>query len=176
MNIKNLLCVVSAVALFGSVTAQAQGLTDLAKAEKKRRAQVQKTGGAAKVYTESDKSSSASSDGGVSVASAPEGAGAPGAAPGAAPATGKKEKTPEEIAAEKQKEWNDKVTAAQTQITELEGTISRNERNLASLINITPARQDLANSIEADKKKLAELKQSLVTLEDERRRAGMPRR
>jgi len=133
MNIKNLLCVVSAVALFGSVTAQAQGLTDLAKAEKKRRAQVQKTGGAAKVYTESDKSSSASSDGGVSVASAPEGAGAPGAAPGAAPATGKKEKTPEEIAAEKQKEWNDKVTAAQTQITELEGTISRNERNLASL-------------------------------------------
>jgi hypothetical protein len=67
MNIKNLLCVVSAMALFGAVTAQAQGLTDLAKAEKKRRAQVQKSGGAAKVYTESDRSSSSDA---VSVANA----------------------------------------------------------------------------------------------------------
>jgi hypothetical protein len=177
MNIKNLLCVVSAMALFGAVTAQAQGLTDLAKAEKKRRAQVQKSGGAAKVYTESDRSSSSDA---VSVANADTtGTAAPGApgAPGAAAAPGgKKEKTPEEIAAEKQKEWNEKVTAAQNQITELEGQISSKERNLASLINITPARVDLANSIEADKKKLADLKQSLVTLEDERRRAGMPRR
>jgi hypothetical protein len=175
MNIKNLLCVVSAMALFGAVTAQAQGLTDLAKAEKKRRAQVQKSGGAAKVYTESDRSSSSDA---VSVANAETTgtAAAPGA-PGAVPAPGgKKEKTPEEIAAEKQKEWNDKVTAAQNQITELEGQITTKERNLASLINITPARVDLANSIEADKKKLADLRQSLVTLEDERRRAGMPRR
>jgi hypothetical protein len=172
MNIKNLLCVVSAVALFGSATAQAQGLTDLAKAEKKRRAQVQKSGGAAKVYTEADRNSGSTSSGDLAVAGTPEG----GAAPGAVLAGGKKEKTPEEVAADKQKEWNDKVTAAQNQITELEGVISTNERNLASLINITPARVDLANRIEADKKKLADLRQSLVTLEEERRRAGMPRR
>ena len=46
---------------------------------------------------------------------------------------------------------------------------------MGSLINITPQRADLANQIEADKKKLAELQQSLVSLEDERRRAGIPR-
>ena len=171
MNIKNLLCVVSALALFGAATAQAQGLTDLAKAEKKRRAQVQKTGGAAKVYTEADRNGGLSSSGETSATTAPDSGSAAATAPGA-----KKEKTPEEVAAEKQKEWNDKVAAAQAQITELEGVITTNERNLASLINITPARVDLANRIEADKKKLADLRQSLVALEDARRRAGMPRR
>ena len=44
------------------------------------------------------------------------------------------------------------------------------------MYNITPARQDVVNNIEADKRKLADLQQSLVALEDERRRAGMPRR
>jgi len=82
MNIKNLLCVVSAVALFGSVTAQAQGLTDLAKAEKKRRAQVQKSGGATKVYTESDRNSGVSEP--MTAADATAAPGAPGAAPAAA--------------------------------------------------------------------------------------------
>ena len=53
--------------------------------------------------------------------------------------------------------------------------IAKNERTIASLINITPARADLASKIEADKAKLVQLRQSLVTLEDERRRAGMPR-
>ena len=46
---------------------------------------------------------------------------------------------------------------------------------MGSLINITPQRHDLGLQIEADKKKLVELQKSLVTLEDDRRRAGMPR-
>ena len=43
------------------------------------------------------------------------------------------------------------------------------------MYNITPARADLASRIEADKKKLAGLKQKLVEYEDERRKAGIPR-
>ncbi len=171
MNMKNLLCLVSAFALATTAAAQSQpSLPELARAEKARRAQLQKAGGPAKVYTEGDRSGSAD-------ASQAESASAPATSAGASTgsASKKKEKTPEEIAAEKQKEWNDKVKQAQDQIKELEATISKNERVMGSLINITPQRADLANQIEADKKKLAELQQSLVSLEDERRRAGIPR-
>ena len=171
MNIKKLLCLVSAVALASTVAAQTQqqSLTQLAKAEKQRRARVQKAGGAAKVYTEGDRSGSSETTT-TDAAAAPSSDAAP-----AAPGSTKKEKTPEEVAAERAKEWSDKVKVAQDQIKELEATISRNERTLGSLINITPQRADLANSVEADKKKLADLKASLLTLEEERRRAGIPR-
>jgi len=171
MNIKNLLCLVSALALATTAAAQTQpSLPELAKAEKARRAQLQKAGGPAKVYTDGDRTGSGD-------ASQPESAAAPAAGAGAptGSASKKKEKTPEEIAADKQKEWNDKVQQAQDQIKELEATIAKNERNLASFINITPARADLSNTIEADKKKLADLQKSLVNLEDDRRRSGMPR-
>lgn len=168
MNMKNLLVLVSAVALASSAAAQShQSLPELAKAEKARRAQLQKSGGAAKVYTEGDRS-----------AAAPEGdttTAATTAAP-AGTAGKKKEKTPEELAAEKQKEWDDKVKTAQDNIKNVQDAITRNERILASMYNITPARQDVINNIEADKKKLADLQQTLVALEDERRRAGMPRK
>lgn len=169
MNIKSLLCLVSAVALASVGMAQAQSLPELAKLEKERRAKLRAASGPSKVYTEGDRTGTAS-------AAPAEGDALAVPVPPTTSPTGKKEKTPEEIAAERQKEWAEKVKAAQDQITELEGVISRNERNLASLINITPARQDLANAIEADKKRLADLKKSLVDLEEERRRAGMPRR
>jgi hypothetical protein len=171
MNIKNLLCLVSAAALATTVAAQTgqPSLPELAKAEKQRRAQLQKARGAAKVYTESDRT------GGSSDQAASEPAPAGTAAAPAAAGIKKKEKTPEELAADKQKEWADKVKGAQDQIRDLEANIARNERTLGSLINITPQRADLANSVEADKKKLADLKASLVNLEDERRRAGIPR-
>lgn len=170
MNIKNLLVLVSAVALASSAAAQShQTLPELAKAEKARRAQLQKSGAPAKVYTEGDRSGAA----------APEGDTTTAATGTAAPATAggkKKEKTPEELAAEKQKEWDDKVKTAQDNIKNVQEAITRNERVLASMYNITPARQDVINNIEADKKKLADLQQTLVALEDERRRAGMPRK
>lgn len=170
MNMKSLLCLVSAVALGTTGIAQAQSLPELAKLEKQRRAKMRAAGSTpAKVYTEGDRT-------GTATASTTPGEGTSPTEPAVTTPTGKKEKTPEEVAAERQKEWADKVKAAQDQITELEGVISKNERNLASLINITPARQDLANSIEADKKRLVDLKKTLVDLEEERRRAGMPRR
>ena len=169
MNMKNLLVLVSAVALAASAAAQ-QSLPELAKAEKARRAELRKAGGPAKMYTEGDRRGGEVSE--------TEAAGAAPAAAGTAAsgsASKKKEKTPEEIAAEQQKDWNDKVKKAQDEIKELEATIARNERVMGSLINITPQRYDLGVQIEADKKKLVELQKSLVNLEDERRRAGMPR-
>lgn len=170
MNMKNLLVLVSAVALATSAAAQTQpSLPELARAEKARRAQLRKAGGPAKMYTEGDRRGSEVSQ--TEVGGAP--AATTGAPTGSAGA--KKEKTPEEIAGEKQAEWNEKVKKAQDEIKELEATISRNERVMGSLINITPQRHDLGLQIEADKKKLVDLQKSLVTLEDDRRRAGMPR-
>ncbi len=170
MNMKTLMVVVSTLALAASAAAQTQpSLPELARAEKARRAQLRKEGGPAKMYTEGDRRG-----GDVSQT---EVGGAPAATAGAptGSASAKKEKTPEEIAGEKQAEWNEKVKKAQDEIKELEATIARNERVMGSLINITPQRHDLGLQIEADKKKLVELQTSLVNLEDERRRAGMPR-
>ena len=94
MNIKKLLCLVSAVALATSTTANAQSLVDLAKQEKQRRAKLRSMGGPAKVYTEGDRTgtadAAAATEGGLSTLAA-------------TPTTrGKKEKTPEELAAERQ--------------------------------------------------------------------------
>jgi len=172
MNVKNLICLVCALGLSSAAFAQQQpSLPELARAEKARRAKLRATSGPAKVYTESDRSGSVAAGDAESAETTTAGGGATASAVSGA----KKEKTPQELAAEKQKDWNDRLKKAQDQITELEGVIQTNERNLASLINITPARTDLANRIEQDKKKLADLKQELVNLEDERRRAGLPR-
>jgi phage terminase small subunit len=169
MNFRKLLCVVSLVGV-AAVTVSAQTLPEIAKAEKERRAKLRAQGGTAKVYTESDRNSGTT----VPATEVTVPAAATSTDPAAA-ASKKKEKTPEDLAAEKQKEWNDRLKAAQDEIKQAEDDIARNERNLSAMINITPARADLANRIEADKKKLATLKQTLLSLEDERRRAGMPR-
>ncbi len=168
MNAKTLLCLVSALSLATVGVTQAQSLTELSKQEKQRRAKLRTSGAPARVYTENNRTAEpATAD-----AAAPTGTDPLVAAAAGAP----KEKTREELDAERQKEWADKVKKAQDEIASLEAAIARNERNLASLINITPARQDLANAVDADKKRLVDLRQSLVSLEDERRRAGMPRR
>jgi hypothetical protein len=169
MNIKNLLCLVCAISLSGVAVTYAQTLPELAKAEKLRRAKLRASSGPAKTYTEGDRIGSTDETAFAESAPATEGA------PATVPASGKKEKTPQELGAEQQKEWAGKVKEAQDNIKSLEEAITRNERGLASMYNITPARADLANQIEADKQKLVELRRSLVDLEDQRRRAGMPR-
>jgi|EndMetStandDraft_2_1072991.scaffolds.fasta_scaffold155364_2 hypothetical protein len=174
MNVKKLLCLVSAVALVSAATASAQSLTDLAKQEKARRAKAKTTGTSpAKLYTDSNGGAVGAAD---PAAAADPAQGATGAATTTAPATSdKKAKTPQELAAEAQAAWAEKVKKTQDEINSLEGAISQNERSLASMYNITPARADMVSRIEADKKKVADLKQQLAQFEDERRRAGMPR-
>lgn len=172
MNVKRLLFLVAAASLVSSVTASAQSLVDIANEEKARRAKLRSSGKPARVYTENERTGVP-----LDVILVETGTTTTTTTTTVAvtPAGGKKEKSPEELAAERQKEWTDRLQKAQEDIRELESTISRKERSLGSMINITPARADLANSIEADKKTLGELRQSLTTLEDERRRAGMPR-
>ncbi len=168
MNVRSMLCFCSVVALATSLTADPQSLPELAKQEKARRARIRATSGPAKVYTEGNRTGTATDPNSESLE-------APGAEAAPPAPNGKKEKTPEELAAEKQAEWNDRLQKAQDEIKSVEEAIASNERALASMFNITPARADLVNRIEADKKKVESLKQTLVSLEDERRRAGMPR-
>ena len=168
MNIKKLLCFVSALTFSAGTLAPAQNLSEIAKQEKQRRAKLRAAGGTAKLYTEGDRTGT--------VAATGEGTTDPGAMEAAAPAPGgAKQKTPEEIAAEKQQEWADKVKKIQDEIKSMEDAVTRNERALASMYNITPARADMATAVEADKQKIVALRQSLAALEDERRRAGLPR-
>ena len=157
--------------------AQTANLVELAKAEKARRAKVKATGAEVKAYSDGGKAPEASAADEAAPAEATGASTMSGPASGPAPATAKKdkEKTPEEQAAERAKEWAEKLKQTQDEIKSLEDSITTNERTLASMYNITPARADLASRIEADKKKLAGLKQKLVEYEDERRKAGIPR-
>lgn len=170
MNTHTIVSLVATFALTSGAIAQTPSLTELAKAEKARRAKIQAKGEPAKLYTEGDRS-------GLAIPP-PQPVGVVGDTAAVAP-TGPdktaKEKTPQELAAEKQQEWADRVKKTQDEIKALEEVIARNERTLASMYNITPARADMAAAIESDKQKLAALRQTLVDLEDERRRAGIPR-
>lgn len=166
MNIKKLLCLMTVVTLGSTVAASAQSLADAAKQEKQRRARMRTP---TRVYTEADRSGSIPEPAVVTVD-----LNAPIALP-APPGAKKKEKTPDELAAEKQQEWADRVKKTQDEIVSVQTSVSTSEINLASMVNITPARAALANKIDADKKHLADLQQQLISLEDERRRSGLTR-
>jgi hypothetical protein len=169
MNVRHTLL---GLALVGfAAPSPAQSLVEVAQKEKERRAQAKKTGKAAKVYTDGDTS------GNAGTTTPPEGgpAGPTAPAPAAAAGVKAKEKTADEVRADDQKEWADRVKAAQDEIKTLEEAVVANERSLASMINITPARADMATRVETDKKKLADLKAKLEQLEDERRRKGFRR-
>lgn len=168
MNPKNLLCLVSAIALATATLGHAQSLADAAKMEKERRARIRASGGSAQLYTDGVKSGAAAEE-----TTAADSTGAASARP--ADGAKKKEKTTDEARAEKQQEWAEKLKQAQDEIKAAEDALARNERALLSMYNITPARADVAAAVEADKKKIAALRLSLVDLEDQRRRAGMPR-
>lgn len=168
MNTKNLLCLASAIALTTATLGHAQSLADAAKQEKERRAKIKASGGSAQLYTDGVRSGAAGEE-----AAAPDSTGATPARP--ADGAKKKEKTTDEVRAEKQQEWTEKLKKTQDEIKAAEDALTRNERALLSMYNITPARADVQAAIEADKKKISALRQSLIDLEDQRRRAGMPR-
>lgn len=106
MNTKNLLCLVSAIALTTATLGHAQSLAEAAKHEKERRAKIKAAGGSAQLYTENMKSSAAAEE-----PTAPDSTGAASARP--ADGTKKKEKTTEELRAEKQQEWAEKLQKTQ---------------------------------------------------------------
>ena len=172
MNVKKLLALASALALGVAASSDAQSLSALAKQEKQRRAKAKSAGAApAKAYTDDGGTLTTASTATTTTE------GAPSTTTGAASAAagGKKEKTPQELAAEAQAAWTKKVADTNAEIADLEKVIANNEANLASMINVTPARANLATRVDADKQKLVQLRQKLVDLEEERRRAGLAR-
>jgi hypothetical protein len=172
MNVKKLLTLGAALAFVTVATSDAQSLSDLAKQEKQRRAKAKTTGGTpAKVYTDDGGTVTTTSTTTTTAA----GAASTTAADPAPAAGGKKEKTREEQAAEAQAAWTKQLTETNAEIAELEKVIANNQANLDSMINVTPARANLASRVDADRAKVAQLRQKLLDLEEQRRRAGMPR-
>lgn len=169
MLIRNLVLGVAIAGLVApAVPAQAQSLVELAKQEKARRAALKAKGKTGKSYTEGDTSGNA----GTASAAASTGA---GETPAAAGAPGEAPKTPEQERADAQKALGEEVKAAQDEMKALQDVISSNERTLASMVNMTPARADIAAKLDADKKKVADLQAKLEQLEEKRRRAGLAR-
>lgn len=86
-------------------------------------------------------------------------------------APGDKPKTEDELHAEAEKQWRDKVTAAQAEVTHWTGEVNR----LQSALNDTsaiygPGRAARADALESAKQKLAAATQSAADLQEEGRR------
>jgi hypothetical protein len=163
-------------AFVAAQAASGQSLAEAAAKEKERRKAAQAK---AKVYTEGDLGKGGSSG----TFSAPSGPDSTSAAPasdtspkegGAASPAGKKEKTPEELKAEQQKTWRDKLQKANDDITRISARIDTLQRAASDLSqNIYSAsRTSQLNELEQAKKQLAETQQALTDLEDEGRRNG----
>lgn len=175
--------VILAVGL-GSLPATAQSLGEVAAREKARKDKEAREGRArtpVKVITEDELrgrvtsgtlSQPAAEDG--SAAAAAEGATpADGATPAAAPAKpAAPEKSEDELRAERQAEWRQKLTDAQASVARLR---ARADQMQAALNDMTgpiygPNRASIANQLEQTKTALASAEQTVATLEEEGRR------
>lgn len=151
----------------------AQSLAEAAAKEKARRKAL--TPG--KTYTEEDlrraggpaaaASSTATSD---AAAPAAEATGAP--KEGATPASGPKAKTDDELRADREKDWRDRLAKTNDEITQLNATIASLETALGDLSqNLYGAtRTSQLTQLDESKAKLAAAQKSLADLQEEGRR------
>jgi hypothetical protein len=129
----------------------------------------------AKVYTETDLRKPSSS-GSMSAMEGPadtEASPAPAAgAPGAAPA-GEKPKTEDELNAEKQEEWRQRLQHAQSEVARITTEVDRAQTSLNDLTGPLYGgnRAGLINRLEEGQRQLALAKQQVADLEEEGRRA-----
>jgi hypothetical protein len=150
--------------------APAQSLGDVANADKERR----KKQKPAKVYTEEDlrnaKGKSANVLGGETASDAPA-ATAPAAAGTDA---AKKEKTPDEIRADDQKAWREKITKAREEVTRLQREVDQLTAVLSdpNSPQYGAQRGQATQRLETAKANLATAQASLSGLEDQARRSG----
>jgi hypothetical protein len=175
-HVRPSLFALAALAVSAAV-AGAQSLGELAAKERERQEKErQKRGGASKVITESDlggRSRGTLSNAG-STAAEPSPAASPSPAAGgegAKPAEAK-EKTPDEIQAEKQAEWRQRLTGAQTEVTQLSERLGRLQTSLNDLsANLySSSRTAVIQQFEATKAELAAAQQKVADLEEEGRR------
>src|SRR2546428_10886314 len=125
------LLTVSAVALAAAI-AWPQSLAEVAAREKERQEKVKKkTGGAAHVITEDDlrgRGAGTYSQPGAGSTAPPSASPSPGASPGA-----QKPKTDDEIRAEQEKAWRDRLEHFQGEVTRLTGVVDSLQRDLGDL-------------------------------------------
>jgi hypothetical protein len=164
------LLTVSAVALAAAI-AWPQSLAEIAAREKERQEKVKrKTGGAAHVITEDDlrgRGAGTYSQPGASTAATPSASPSPGASPGA-----EKQKTEDEIRADQEKAWRDRLEHFQGEVTRLTGVVDSLQRDLGDLTGTLygGARTNLLNRLDAAQKSLAEARQQVEAIQEEGRR------
>lgn len=160
-----------AVALAAAV-AWPQSLAEIAAREKARQEKERKkAGGPAKVITEDDLrgrgAGTYSQPGTGPAAASPAASPSPGASPGA-----EKPKTEEELRAEAEKAWRDKLQHFQNEVTRLEGVVASLRTDLGDLTGplYGGSRTALLNRMEEAQKSLAAAKQQVADIEEEGRR------
>jgi hypothetical protein len=165
------LLTVSAVALAAAV-AWPQSLAEIAAREKERQEKVKrKAGGAAHVITEDDLrgrgAGTYSQPGATSTTATPTASPSPGASPGAA-----KPKTDEELRAEQEKAWRDRLQQSQEEVTRLQGIVDGLQRDLGDpTVGVYgTGRARMLSRIDEAQKALAAAKQKVEDLQEEGRR------
>lgn len=131
----------------------------------------------AKVYTESDLRSRPAASGSMSAMEGPIPATvaspAPGAAAGTVPPAGEKVKTEDEIRAEKQAEWRERLQQAEAEVARLTDVLNRAQTALNDLTGplYGGTRAGLIANVEEGKRQLALAQQMVVDIQEEGRRA-----
>lgn len=167
-----------AALLVSAALVAAQSLGELAAKEQERREKErQKRGGASKVLTENDlggaRRGTFSNPGATSPAPSPEASPAAGAATdaqsAAAPA---KEKTPDEIRADQENAWRERIQQARDEETRLAAQLDRLQQSLNDLSGplYGSSRASLMTQFETTKSELAAARQRVAALEEEGRR------
>lgn len=168
-----------AVAVALAVPAAAQSLAEIAAQTRKKREEQKKAGGGSgKVITDADLRSGGSGryqpvD--VSGAPAPEASPAATAGTAAAAPAGEKPRTDEELAAERQAAWREKLQKAQADIARYNEDINRYQTALNDLSGgpiYGGTRTGLMNKLEEARRSLAAAQQALSDTQEEGRRNG----
>ena len=166
------LLTVSAVALAAAV-AWPQSLGEIAAREKERQEKVKKkSGGAAHVITENELrgrgAGTYSQPGTTSTTPTPAASPSPGASPGAP-----KPKTDDELQAEQEKAWRERLQQAQDEVTRLQAGVDSLQRDLGdpTMGVYGPGRAKSISRLEEAQKQLAAAKQKVGDLQEEGRRS-----
>ena len=164
------LMTVSAVALAAAI-AWPQSLAEVAAREKERQDKLKKkTGGAAHVITEDDlrgRGAGTYSQPGAGTAATPSSRPSPGAAPAA-----EKPKTEDEIRAEQEKAWRDRLEHFQAEVSRLTGVVDSLQRDLGDMTGplYGGSRTNLLNNLDKAQKSLAEARLQVEAIQEEGRR------
>ena len=170
--LRHSLLIVSFLALAAGV-AWSQSLAEIAARDRQRQERERKkAGGASKVIKEEDlRGRGAGTYSQPGTAPAPTTAASPGAAP--AGEKGEKPKTEDELRAEREADWRDRVQKAQEDATRLGADVDRLQTALNDISQnlYGSTRTGLLNRLDQAQKDLASAKQKVADLQEEGRRS-----